>query len=549
MEPIVKTALVGTARSSEPARTGAPTDELVQQAGVEGAEKGLLLAAGAWSVWRLAGRKPDLLPELPELAPAETRPACSPRAAEVLEQVIDGPYRMLLPEAGRLLAEAGRILPPALLPSALSLPKTYRGELRQALGERGVWLARMEPAWSWVVSGDGGDAGDAGGDTEGIPADADRLWEEGSHEQREALLRRVRRVDPGRARDWLAAGFAKEKADRRAALLETFAAGLGPDDEPFLEKALDDRSQQVRAAAAPLLARLPGSAYAARLRERADAMLSWEEPAKPAGLLGKVGALLGGSGASKGKLLVEPPQEVDKSWERDGIPATPPQGVGKRAFWLTHVLSRVPPAHWERRFGKTPAELVAAARETDWQGALLEGWARAALDFGGAPWMAPLWDAGREIRKDFGPGALPELRPLRPEILAAMPAMEQEERIQLLLGEPTAEEGPLDLYLRRLAQPWKPAFAASYLQQLRAAAEAAVRGSSVASGTASAWLGTIALAAVALPAESFDAALAPWPPFNEIEKPDWFQRSWIDKLQELEDVLHLRRTLRKEIVP
>lgn len=547
MEPIVKAALVGTARSSEPARTGAPTDELVQQASVEGAEKGLLLAAGAWSVWRLAGRKPDLLPELPDLAPEETRPVCSPRAAEVLAQVIDGPYRMLLPEAGRLLAGAGRILPPALLPSALSLPKPYRAELRSALGERGAWLARMEPAWGWVMSDDTGDEA-----PEEIPAEADRLWEEGSHEQRVALLRRVRRVDPGRARDWLASGFAKEKADRRAALLEAFAVGLGPDDEPFLEKALDDRSQQVRAAAAPLLARLPGSAYAARLRERADTMLSWEQPTQPSGFLGKVGALLGGGGG-KAKLLVEPPQEVDaKSWERDGIPATPPQGVGKRAFWLTHILARVPPAHWERRFGKMPAELVAAARETDWQGALLEGWARAALDVGDADaarWMAPLWDAGREIRKDFGPGALPELRPLRPEILAAMPAAEQEERIQILLGEPTAEEGPLDLYLRRLSQPWKPAFANRYLQELRAAATDAVRGVGVAGGTASAWLSTIPLAAVALPVESFDAALAPWPSFQEIEKPDWYQRSWIDKLQELEDVLHLRRTLRKEIVP
>jgi hypothetical protein len=540
MEPIVKAALVGTARSSEPMRTGAPVDELIRQAGVaevEGAEKGMLLAAGAWSVWRLAGRKPDLLPEPPAAAPEEARPVCSPRAAEVLEQVIDGPYRVLLPEAGVLLAAAGRILPPALLPSALSLPKNYRAELRPALGERGVWLARMEPAWGWVAGEEEA--------PEAIPADADRLWEEGSHEQREALLRRVRRVNPGRARDWLAAGFAKEKAERRAALLETFAVGLEPDDEPFLEKALDDRSQQVRGAAGPLLARIPGSAYAARLRERADAMLSWEEPTKPTSFLGKVGALLG-AGESKGKLLVEPPQDVDKSWERDGIPATPPQGVGKRAFWLTHALSRVPPAHWEQRFGLPPAELIAAARGTDWQGALLEGWARAALAFEAANWAAPLWDAGREIRKEFGPGALPELRPLRPDLLAAMPVAEQEERIQRLLGEPSMEEGPLDLYLRRLSRPWKPDFAARYLQELRSAAVAAAGG--IRREAADSWLGTIALASVALPAESFDAALAPWP-FAEIEKPDWFQRSWIDKLQELEDVLHLRLTLRKEIVP
>lgn len=538
MDALVKAALVGTGRTAEPAPTGTPVDGLLHRAAIGEPERALLLAAGAWAVWRQAGRKPAFLQEPPEAAPEETRPACGPRAAELLEQILDGPWRALLPEACGLLAAAGQRLPPALLPAALGLPKALRATVRPVLGERGAWLARQEPSWQWAAGPTLGPEPEEG-EEETVPADAERLWDEGSFETREALLRRVRKVDPARGRAWLEAGLAKEKADRRAVLVEALAAGLGPEDEPFLEKALDDRSQVVRTAAGLLLARIPGSAYAQRLQERAGALLSWEAP-KAAGLLGKVGALLG-SGKVRGRLLVEPPQEVDKSWERDGIPASPPQGVGKRAFWLAHILARVDPRHWEERFGASPAELIAAAGETDWLGSLVEGWARAVLAFGAGSWAGPLWDLGREAK---APG---ELRPLLPELLAAVPEGERDERIaRLLESPPPPNEAPLELYLRQLPRPWKPAFAARYLDLARSAAGA------VAQGTrregVDPLLGTLPLAAVALPPESFDAAVAPWP-FDQLETPDWFQRSWMDKIRELTEVVHIRRTLRKEIVP
>lgn len=544
MEPLVKAALVGTGRTAEPASTQSPVDDLLRRAAVEDPERALLLAAGAWAVWRLAGRTPALLPEPPEAAPEETRPVCAPRGAELLEQMIDGPYRLLLPEACGLLAAAGQRLPHALLPAALGLPKPYRAAIRPVLGERGPWLARQEPAWGWAA---GPTLEPEEGDEETLPADADRLWEEGSFETREALLVRVRRVDPARGRAWLEAGLSKEKADRRTALLEKLATDLGPEDEPLLEKSLDDRSQQVRTAAGLLLARLPGSAYARRLRERADVLLSWEAPKSGGGLLGKVGALLG-SGKGRGRLLVDPPQEVDKSWERDGIPASPPQGVGKRAFWLAHVLARVPPRHWEERFGATPAELIDAAQETEWTGTLAEGWARATLAFvsgGAGSWAGPLWDLGRAKK------APSELQPLLPELLAAVPEAERGERIaRLLENPPPVQEAPLELYLRQLPRPWTPAFANRYLESVRSAAQAVARGGRRES--VDPWLGTLPLAAVALPAESFAAATAPWP-FSRfeggLETPDWFQRSWIDKVRELTEVVEIRRTLRKEIVP
>lgn len=45
------------------------------------------------------------------------------------------------------------------------------------------------------------------------PEEQRRLWDEGSFEDRAAVLRRVRAADPARGREWLAPVLPQEKAD------------------------------------------------------------------------------------------------------------------------------------------------------------------------------------------------------------------------------------------------------------------------------------------------------------------------------------------------
>src|SRR5207249_552119 len=118
--------------------------------------------------------------------------------------------------------------------------------------------------------------------------------------------------------------------------------------------------------------------------------LSYRPPAA-GGAWARVKSKLGGAPPT-GTLTATPPVTLDASWERDGIPAKPPKGIGERAHWLAALLTLVPPARWEERFGATPAALVPAAWSGEWGFAVALGWSRAALLHGARGWLAPLWD-------------------------------------------------------------------------------------------------------------------------------------------------------------
>jgi hypothetical protein len=96
-----------------------------------------------------------------------------------------------------------------------------------------------------------------------------------------------------------------------------------------------------------------------------------------------------------GKLAVAPPDRCGPELVADGVEPKPPQGTGERAWWLSQMLGLVPPATW-------PVEAAAAAASTDWESALLRGWAAAAARFQDAPWaeaLAVLWERTPDSRR------------------------------------------------------------------------------------------------------------------------------------------------------
>src|SRR5690348_15856749 len=90
------------------------------------------------------------------------------------------------------------------------------------------------------------------------------------------------------------------------------AFGLSLADEPFLERALDDRRKEVRQQAAGLLVRLPSSALAARMLDRARDLIT----------LGTSTIL------HRPRIDVTPPDEADVAMIRDGVNPKPPAGSG-----------------------------------------------------------------------------------------------------------------------------------------------------------------------------------------------------------------------------
>ncbi|OLF11269.1 DUF5691 domain-containing protein [Actinophytocola xanthii] len=353
-ESLLGAAVVGTGRRAVPEGVLARLAEV----DADSPEATVLAAAAVLGAYRRAGWTPPPWHGTPD-PPAEPdpRPLCSATAAQLLELLldrgiqVDGGNELLVAHWSRACARAGTRPPAPLVLALLRLATTASGlreDVRTVTGPRGAWLARRNPRWSWAAPVDLGD-----------PAEVDDRFATGTWAERLAVLAAVRRADPAAGRRLVERTWADEQAAARAGLVDALATGLSEADEPFLESALDDRAATVRAAAAALLDRLPGSRRAARMAERVRDLT--------------------------------PPEELDAAARRDGVTDQREHGQGRSVSWLIQMLGAAP-------LGEVPADLAAARPE------LVLGWTRAALRQRNERWLA----------------ALAEVRPT-PELLGALP--------------------------------------------------------------------------------------------------------------------------------
>jgi hypothetical protein len=201
-----------------------------------------------------------------------------------------------------------------------------------------------------------------------------------------AALRDWRARAPQAALDALAAVWTSEPPEQRAMLLAALAVGLGPDDEDFIETALDDRRKEVRAAAQRLLARLPGSRLAQRMLDRLMPLL-------------RLGA---------DRIDVTLPAALDAAMRRDGIGASPHHGLGEKAGWVVDMLAAVDPQTWPQRCGRPPRACLALAEHGEFAAVFVRGWSLAAQ---------------RHARDDAPPGIGAWLRDLVAWSVSARPAL------------------------------------------------------------------------------------------------------------------------------
>lgn len=274
---------------------------------------------------------------------------------------------------------------PALLDAARG-----RTDLRPAAltfaGPRAVWLARLNPDWRFALRATPG--GGAALPHLDDPAKVQQLWQEGLFAERVALLSAIRAREPEAARELLVTTWATERAEDRLMFLDSLRMGLGPQDEPFLEQALADRSRNVRATAAELLSALPGSALAGRMAVRAGACVALDHT---------------GDGPT---ISVEAPHECDAGMERDGVVAKAPAGRGERSWWFGQLVEATPLGTWARRLGgRTPEEIVALPVTDDWQAELHAAWCRAAVRQRDAEWARALLGSP-SAPEAGGPGAV-----------------------------------------------------------------------------------------------------------------------------------------------
>jgi len=467
---LVSVALVGTERKPLPADVVAAVAALVddparpdgaETAGTAAAERRpveveVLTAAAIVAAYQRVGVVPLHGDDATSGAvPDDDRPEASSTAAQLLSLLLEGHVRVLGGPVGlieewlRRCPAAGRRPPARLLPALLD-HATRVPSLRSAVVATGgaplAWLGRHNPAWSWAAEAE------TETDRPSVPADDDEVWRIGEPAARLALLTARRATDPAAARRLVEETWSGESAKDRARILEVMRTGLHPDDEAFLEASLDDRAVSVRAVAADLLARLPGSALAARMADRVRPLVGRGQP----GLVGRL----------RRRLEIALPEAIDAAARRDGIvDAGAPPATGKRTWWLIQLVGATPLTFWADELGVSPAAAVRQATPV-FEGKrpptggfpsktpeLVQGWVRAAGRHGDPVWCRELLRVNPE-----------------PRLLAALPAEQAHDLLPVALEH--AAEPALAGLLAATPGPWPVLLSQWVVQRLRAGKDA-----------------------------------------------------------------------------
>ncbi|GIH10231.1 hypothetical protein Rhe02_82980 [Rhizocola hellebori] len=351
---LLSSALVGTGRRPcRPLSVPGPLATVLGEAPAELEPPGLLSATAALTVARRAGAMPVRVP-VPDPAPQETGEVAPHKASVRLGLLLldagsdHRQRRSLLREWLELAQQRNFLAAPRHL-SALVDAATADPTLRPAViavgGLRLGWLAAQGPGrWAWIEQ-----------PGPSVP-DIDE-WHTGRTAARVRYLESLRANDPAQGAALLAQVWQQERAADLAALIGACAEGLGAEDEVWLERALDDKRVQIREAAVQLLAAIPGSAYLARMADRALACCQV---------------------TGSGQLTVTPPAQFDAAMRRDALTQKSPQGWGERAWWLVQVVSAAPLRCWSA-LDSDPARLLDYQIGDDWAGVLREGWLRATV--------------------------------------------------------------------------------------------------------------------------------------------------------------------------
>lgn len=401
LEELTVTAAVGTSRKP-PAigPIGPAVDDVLGALSSESPAGKLLAAFAVLTRYELCGSLPRPADAPPEPAADETAPPCSRRAGELLAQILamaNNETKAHL--VGEWLAAASRTsqrVPHRLLPALLDYgvaSRPARAGIGKVIGMRGPWLMRLNPRWQFGAN---------------ESEDPSSVWATGSRDQRVAVLNRVRGDNLAAARDLMRSTWKEDAADDRALFVSALVVGLDAQDEAFLEACLDDRSKQVRTAAAELLSRLPGSALVNRMISRAQPLLQFQA--------GKRGGILRKAAAATIDVKL-PPDDFSADWARDGVVEKPEGKTGRRQWWLMQFLAAIPPTHWSNAWQAGPEECIAAVPD-EFTEAVLTAWTRAAARHPDEAWNRALLLA--TAKDDLGPLTLALLNGLPPAVRQAV---------------------------------------------------------------------------------------------------------------------------------
>lgn len=352
-QPFVKTALIGTQREALPKLPSAsPLTELLNQIDTAEPEAALLSIAGVMTMHEQAGQIPARMTP-PKSIPAQNseRPEPPIYIIRRLSKLFDGQYAGVLSEFLQALGKAGFRVPTTFLPNLLdkgSKMITLRPVLLPVLGQRGHQLAAINPKWAYGIR------------EMATCQTVVTQWHQTESGKRYALLRQLREIAPDKGRQTLETTWHSEPNMVRSQLIKLLNINISMADEPFLERALDDRNHLVRLKAAELLTHLTESRLCRRMSGHTRGVLNWTPNQRT-------------------KITIRFPKLISNTMVRDGIlKQSKMDKVRLRTRQLIQMVNGVPLAHWSELWQLSPDEIIQALPSTSWQRTLTTAFTTAA---------------------------------------------------------------------------------------------------------------------------------------------------------------------------
>ncbi|MFQ5419335.1 MAG: DUF5691 domain-containing protein [Anaerolineae bacterium] len=353
-QSLVKTALLGTQRAQLPHVTAvSPLTELLAQLDQSDPEAALLNMAAILDLHEQVGQVPAQINMHTEVqAQDDEKPEPPPYIARRLNGLLEGRHSTLLPEFLQLLAAAGFRVPTLYLPNLLekgAKTLTIRPLIPPVLGQCGRRLAAQNREWHYAIL-----------DTATWQGMADQ-WQQTMSGKRYTLLRQLRETAPDKGRQLLETTWRNETNMIRSQLIKLLQINISMADEPFLERALDDRNHLVRIKAAELLTHLPQSRLCRRMQTNTKGLLVWT----PRGNI---------------KIQVNFPRVLSNAMIRDGILNHAKMDKTRlRTRQLIQMVTAVPLEHWTTGWRVTAADIVQVLADTRWQRTLTSAFTTAAM--------------------------------------------------------------------------------------------------------------------------------------------------------------------------
>lgn len=354
---LIKTALIGTDRSD----LSKSTLEEFEKLGVDiDATPANILLEGAtlYAQMRKAGFQPEKWKDdIPFPAQKDKSKICSKKSSEHLAMILTGSFTPALDNYIEQLIFNKKSLPPELLPELLEKcrsDKTLWGKLKNAIGERGNWLIEQNEDWHFLVG-----------------KSTQVEWEDGTKEERLALLNHLRKTQPDEALENIESTWEEDDWQHRVEYLKTLKHNLSLADEPFLEKCLDEKRKDLRRTAAVLLEKIEG----AELRKR-----MWKRLKNCVNLKSRT--------LKKEKIEIELPETCDDEMLRDGVdPRKKWHKGGLKASYFAQMFIIVPPSNWEVYFDKKAKEVLDIFIRSEWAELLVQASIASAVRHQDENWM------------------------------------------------------------------------------------------------------------------------------------------------------------------